>query len=98
MFELDLDKKTKKEVQKLFGNLNKKQEKFISKIYELATKDYKTKLYNNRFFDEIFSIEIEKARRKKENLCLLINTDISLEIKYFTSFRGYWKKILEKQI
>ena len=67
-----LDLKTKEKIEELFDNANSRQKKYVSWLYELATRDEKTGLYNNNFFDNILSIEIEKAGRGHEKLCLLI--------------------------
>lgn len=44
----------------------------MSSLYEMATKDEKTGLYNMRFFNTIFEIEIEKAGRYGKDLSLMM--------------------------
>ena len=44
----------------------------ISTLYDLATRDEKTGLYNFKFFNSVFDMELEKARRKKQKLSLFI--------------------------
>ncbi|MDD5151258.1 MAG: GGDEF domain-containing protein [Flavobacterium sp.] len=46
-------------------------DKNIESLYNLATHDEKTGLYNYRFFQEIFGIEFEKAKRG-QNLSIVI--------------------------
>ncbi len=50
----------------------------FSTLYELATHDEKTGLYNNKFFETILEMEIEKAKRKEQKLSLFI-----LDIDFF---------------
>ncbi|RMD45580.1 GGDEF domain-containing protein [Candidatus Pacearchaeota archaeon] len=47
-------------------------------LYEAATRDEKTKTYNMKFFSNIFEMELEKAKRGKQKLSLLI-----LDIDFF---------------
>jgi diguanylate cyclase (GGDEF)-like protein len=47
-------------------------DKAVNMFYDLAIKDQKTNLYVFRFFEELYKIETEKARREREELCLLI--------------------------
>jgi len=49
----------------------------VSLLYEEATHDEKTGLYNNKFFESILEMEIAKARRGQQSLSLVI-TDIDL--------------------
>jgi len=44
-------------------------------LYEVATHDEKTGLYNNKFFETILDLEMEKAKRGQQKLSLMI-TDI----------------------
>jgi len=67
-----LDFRTKEKIEEFFGNMSRHQKKFISWLYELATRDEKTGLYNNKFFESILGMEMEKAQRGYEKLCLLI--------------------------
>lgn len=63
-----LDPRFKKQIQELFENMNKS----IDLLYEAATHDEKTGLYNNKFFNNIFDMEIEKAKRGKQKLSLVL--------------------------
>ncbi len=61
-------KELKESLQGLIKNLDKN----IDSLYTLATRDEKTGLYNNRFFENILDMEFEKAKRKKQKLSLII--------------------------
>ncbi len=66
-----LDPKFRKEVKDLLDHMND----CIGVLYDAATRDEKTGLYNNKFFDNIMEMELEKAQRGKQKLSLVI-TDI----------------------
>ncbi len=63
-----LDPKLGKKIEELFGNMKES----ISMLYEMATRDGKTGLYNSKFFENILDIEIEKVKRGQQKLSLLI--------------------------
>ena len=44
----------------------------VSLLYEAAVHDEKTGLYNNKFFENILDMELEKAQRGQQKLCLFI--------------------------
>jgi len=44
----------------------------ISMLYDAAVHDEKTGLYNNKFFENILEMEMEKAKRGQQKLCLFI--------------------------
>ena len=69
-----LDPMFKEKITEIFESLNKS----ISMLHEAAIKDEKTGLYNNKFFENIFDIEFEKAKREQEKLSLFI-----IDIDYF---------------
>ena len=75
-----LDPKFKKKIEELFETMNQS----ISILYEAATHDEKTGLYNSKFFDNMVDLEIEKFKRGYEKLSLLM-----IDIDFF-------KKINEK--
>ncbi|MCF7910570.1 GGDEF domain-containing protein [Candidatus Pacearchaeota archaeon] len=62
------DPEFKKKLNNLFDEMNKR----ISELYNAATKDMKTKTYTYNFFKTALSLEIEKAKRGKEKISLLI--------------------------
>lgn len=62
----------KKNIKKIFGNITNSQQKQIAQLYDLATKDAKTGLYNNHFFENMLEIEMERAHRQKQHLCLFM--------------------------
>jgi diguanylate cyclase (GGDEF)-like protein len=66
-----LDPRFRKKVEELFDTIIES----FSSLYEVATHDEKTGLYNNKFFETILDMEIEKAKRRQEKLSLII-TDI----------------------
>jgi diguanylate cyclase (GGDEF)-like protein len=66
-----LDPRFRKKVEELFDTIIES----FSSLYEVATHDEKTGLYNNKFFETILDMEIEKAKRGQEKLSLII-TDI----------------------
>jgi len=63
-----LDPKFKKKIEELFETMNQS----ISILYEAATHDEKTGLYNSKFFDNMVDLEIEKFKRGYEKLSLII--------------------------
>jgi diguanylate cyclase (GGDEF)-like protein len=75
-----LDPKFREKIEDLFGTMKES----ISMLYEAATHDEKTGLYNSKFFETILSMEIEKAKRGQQKLSLFI-----IDIDFF-------KKINEK--
>jgi len=66
-----LDPRFRQKITDLFSSINES----VSMLYEAATHDEKTGLYNNKFFETILEMEIEKAKRHQQKLSLLI-TDI----------------------
>jgi diguanylate cyclase (GGDEF)-like protein len=58
----------KEHIEKLFEKVSES----VSLLYTAATHDEKTGLYNNKFFETILEMEIEKAKRHQENLSLII--------------------------
>lgn len=60
----DFKEKTKKIIDSL--------KNYLDEIYELAIRDEKTGVYNFRFFESVLGLEIEKARRGKQELSLII--------------------------
>jgi len=63
-----LDPRFKKRITELMESMHES----ISLLYEAATHDEKTGLYNNKFFDTMIEMELEKAKRKQEKLSLMI--------------------------
>lgn len=57
------------------SNLIKELEKNIDLLYEIATIDEKTGVYNHKFFDTISRIEFEKAKRGKDLSILIVDID-----------------------
>jgi diguanylate cyclase (GGDEF)-like protein len=63
-----LDPRFRKKIEDLFSTMSES----ISMLYEAATRDEKTGLYNNKFFETILDMEVEKASRGKQRLSLFI--------------------------
>jgi diguanylate cyclase (GGDEF)-like protein len=63
-----LDPRFKQKIEELFKNINNS----IDLLYEAAIHDEKTGLYNNKFFETILTMEMEKAKRGKQKLSLFI--------------------------
>jgi diguanylate cyclase (GGDEF)-like protein len=96
-----LDPRFRKKIEDLFSSMSES----ISMLYEAATHDEKTGLYNNKFFETILDMEIEKASRGKQKLSLFI-----IDIDFFKKINdkyGHLKadellarlaKIVQKQI
>ncbi len=63
-----LDPRFRKKIQDLFDSMHES----VSMLYEAAIHDEKTGLYNNKFFETLLDMEIEKAKRGKQKLSLII--------------------------
>ena len=50
----------------------------LFELYDTAIRDEKTKLYNHRFFKNIFEMELEKAKREMQRLSI-----IAIDIDHF---------------
>lgn len=91
--------------RKRFTELMSMMEESVSLLYDVATHDEKTGLYNNKFFETILDMEIEKAKRDQQKLSLFI-----IDIDFFKKINdkyGHMKadellarlaKVLRKQI
>ncbi len=72
---MDFKKKLKllsPSVRKNFSKALEDLQKNIDVLYELATIDEKTEVYNHNFFKTISEMELEKAKRGSNSLSLLI--------------------------
>ena len=58
-----LDAEFENKIKEIFKDASRSQKKFVSLLYKLAIHDEKTGLYNNKFFNDILEMEIEKAKR-----------------------------------
>jgi diguanylate cyclase (GGDEF)-like protein len=63
-----LDPRFRKKIQDLFESINES----VSMLYEAATHDEKTGLYNNKFFETLLEMEMEKAKRGQQKLSLVM--------------------------
>ena len=69
-----LDPRFRKKIDELFSAMTDS----VSMLYEAATHDEKTGLYNSRFFETILDMEIERVGRGHQKLSLLM-----IDIDYF---------------
>jgi len=107
-----MKKETKKKLhaldpkfRKKFKELMSMMDESVSLLYEVATHDEKTGLYNNKFLENMLDMEIEKAKRKQEKLSIFM-----IDIDFFKKINdtyGHMKadellarlaKLLMKQI
>ena len=58
--------------RKRFTELMSMMDESISMLYEEATHDEKTGLFNNKFFETMLDMEIEKAKRNQQKLSLFM--------------------------
>ncbi|MDD5012532.1 MAG: GGDEF domain-containing protein [Candidatus Nanoarchaeia archaeon] len=63
-----LDPRFRKKIEELFESMSES----VSMLYEVATHDEKTGLYNNKFFETLLDMEIEKAKRGQQKLSMII--------------------------
>jgi diguanylate cyclase (GGDEF)-like protein len=63
-----LEPKTRMQIESLFENMNQS----IALLYDIATTDEKTGLYNNKFFEATLEMELEKARRGQQRLSMMM--------------------------
>ncbi len=63
-----LDPRFRKKIEELFTAMNES----VSMLYEAAIHDEKTGLYNNKFFETMFEMEAEKAKRKQQKLSMIM--------------------------
>jgi len=63
-----LDPRFRKKITELFESINDS----VSLLYEAATHDEKTGLYNNKFFETVLEMEMEKAKRGYQKLSFFI--------------------------
>lgn len=69
-----LDPRFREKITELLDSMHES----VSLLYEAATHDEKTGVYNNKFFENVLEMEIEKAKRGKQKLSLVM-----IDIDYF---------------
>ncbi|MFQ5531628.1 MAG: GGDEF domain-containing protein [Candidatus Nanoarchaeia archaeon] len=84
-----LDPRFRKQIHDLLENMHES----ISLLYEAATHDEKTGLYNNKFFENILDMEIEKAKRGKQKLSLFI-----IDIDFFKQINDKYGHIKADEV
>jgi diguanylate cyclase (GGDEF)-like protein len=81
--------KNLKELKVELSNLFEKITSSVDSLYEIATHDEKTGIYNNKFFSNILDIEIAQAKRGLQKLSLII-VDIDF-FKKINDVHGHFK-------
>lgn len=84
-----LEPKFKEQFSKVLNTLNNS----LSLLYDIATKDEKTGIYNHRFFKTIFEMELEKAKRKKDIFSFIV-----IDIDHFKKFNDTYGHLLGDKI
>lgn len=84
-----LDPKFKKKIEELFETMNQS----ISMLYDAATHDEKTGLYNSKFFDNMVDLEIEKVKRGYEKLSIMM-----VDIDFFKQINDKYGHIKADEI
>ncbi len=79
--------------RKRFTELMSMMEESISLLYETAIHDEKTGLYNNKFFETVLDMEIEKAKRGKEKLSMMI-----IDIDFFKKINDTYGHVKADEI
>ena len=65
----------------------------LYELHDVATRDEKTGIYNHRFFKTVFEMELEKAKRGKQKLCLVI-----IDIDFFKKFNDKYGHLVGDEI
>ncbi len=63
-----LDPKFREKISEMFTAMQKS----IHMLYDAAIHDEKTGLYNNKFFETLLEMEMDKAKRRKQKLSIII--------------------------
>lgn len=79
--------------RKRFTELMSMMEESISMLYEVAIHDEKTGLYNNKFFETVLDMEMEKAKRGKQKLSMMI-----IDIDFFKKINDIYGHIKADEI
>ncbi|MCH7850585.1 MAG: GGDEF domain-containing protein [Nanoarchaeota archaeon] len=84
-----LDPDFKKQIDKILSDFKLS----LYDLHDVATRDDKTGLYNNRFFMNIFEIEIDKAWRNKQKLSLVV-----IDIDFLKKFNDTYGHLVGDEI
>jgi diguanylate cyclase len=71
-----LDPRFRKKIHDLFDSIHES----VSMLYDAATHDEKTGLYNNKFFETMLEMEIERAKRGHRLSLIIIDIDFFKKI------------------
>jgi len=71
-----LDPRFRKKIHDLFDSIHES----VSMLYDAATHDEKTGLYNNKFFETILEMEIERAKRGHKLSLIMVDIDFFKKI------------------
>lgn len=66
-----LEPEFKKQISKILANISDS----LEMLYDVATKDEKTGIYNHRFFKTVFEMEFAKAKRGSKLSLIVIDID-----------------------
>ena len=67
--------------------------RFLYELHDAATKDEKTGLYNHNFFKTVFEMEVEKAKKGKEDFCLAV-----VDIDFFKKINDTYGHVVGDEI
>jgi diguanylate cyclase (GGDEF)-like protein len=79
----------KKEVGKILSGLKES----LYELHDVTTRDEKTGVYNHRFFKAIFEMELEKARRGKQKLSLVM-----IDIDFFKKINDTYGHLMGDKV
>lgn len=81
------------EFKKEIDNILKDLKTSLYDLHDIATRDEKTGIYNHRFFKTVFEMELEKAKRGKQKLCLCV-----IDIDFFKKFNDTYGHLVGDEI
>jgi diguanylate cyclase (GGDEF)-like protein len=65
----------------------------LYELHDVAVRDEKTGIYNYRFFKNVFAMELEKARRGQQKLCLVV-----IDIDFFKKFNDEFGHLVGDEV
>jgi len=79
----------KEQISKIIENIGNS----LTMLYDAATRDEKTGLFNHRFFKTVFEMELEKAKREKSKMSLII-----IDIDFFKKLNDTYGHLFGDEI